>query len=60
MSSTITRAREKKIKQQKTMYKMLKNSKPTVGLFFLLINSILNSIANKLSSCSPDNITNWS
>ncbi len=59
MSSTITWAREKKIKQQKTMYEMLKISKPTVGLFFLLINSILNSIANKFSSCSPDNITYW-
>lgn len=57
ISFTIIKAREKKIKQQKTMYAMLKNSKATVVLFFLFINFILNYITNKFTSHGTDNIT---
>ncbi|HHA1671202.1 TPA: hypothetical protein ACOEF8_003204 [Enterobacter roggenkampii] len=58
ISFTVIKARKKKIEQQKTMYAMLKNSKPTVGLFFLFINFILNCITNKFTSHGTDNITN--
>gem|GEM_PF-4262065 len=56
-SCIIIIAKEKKIKQQKIMYTMLKNSKIIVGLFFLFIDPILCSITNKFSSYCTYNIT---
>lgn len=60
ISFTVTKAREKNIKQQKTIYATLRNNKPIVGLFFLFIYPILYSVTNKLSSYRTDYIANRS
>ena len=54
---TIIRAREKNIAQPKTIYAMLRNSKPTVALFFRFIYFILNCIADKFTIYSTNKIT---
>lgn len=49
ISFTVINAREKNIKQQKTIYAILRNNKARVGLFFFFIYFILDSITNKFA-----------